>query len=209
MLEMVPSLNPSPVSPCSSPTSLLSKSPRLPRCLTTLKHFGNKPNRKSLSFRTPGTNHHEDTAEGASRPRSAESLQVMWKRRGQTPGMGDYLTLEQLEDVWHAQDYYVGCVSAPSGATEYKYTEAVEAPLIAEHSPSARRQQTSWALTKRDHSPPAVPLHDSSYCVDNIVHPALRPVPYLRSSEPSTPDSAPFGRLAVEVPDTNWTYGRQ
>ena len=40
------------------------------------------------------------------------------KRRGRehVPSMIDYLTLAQLENVWHRQDSYRGCVSTPQNA---------------------------------------------------------------------------------------------
>ena len=129
----------------------------------------------------------------------------MWKRRGQTPGMDDYLTLEQLENVWYNQDFYVGCVSVPQTVAQYTFTEAVEAPLIADHSSGARQHRSSPNLNNASSGAPL----DGSIIIDGSVHPALRPTPYLEDSPSILEEhAAPVSRRAVAVPDTNWTYGR-
>lgn len=205
---MDPSANPSFESLYPSSTDNPFKGLRLPRCLTTFKYRGHRPNKKSLSLRRPKDEHEKPTLEDAGRSQSLDSGQITWKRRGQTPGMDDYLTLEQLENFWHQQDFYVGCASAPQKVTEYSYTEAVEAPLIAEHGPNARRQQVSRSSPKRSNPLPDVARQSDTTITDSTIHPALRPVPYLKDSIILAPGAAPLSRLAIAVPDTNWTYGR-
>ena len=137
-----------------------------------------------------------------------DNWQTMWKRRGQTPGMEDYLTLEQLENVWYKQDFYVGCMSLPQVVTQYTFTEAVEVPLIAEHNPDTRQHREPRPPPDLDSPLPPIPGQNASTCIDGAIHPALRPNPYLNDSPALTPPVLPPGRLAVAVPDTNWTYGR-
>ena len=92
--------------------------------------------------------------------------------------MDDYLTLEQLEGIWTKQDSYVGCVSAPQKITQYTYDEAVEAPLIADHSTGPRQQQVSSVVLDLDRELPplpALPDQNDATVVDGTLHPALRP----------------------------------
>ena len=188
-----------------SPTSHALPKRSRSRFVTTLKHVvyrsTNKPPTLSRSSTAP------NKVSSKNLTRSWDSWHITWKRRGQTPGMDDYLTLEQLENVWYKQDFYVGCISVPQKVTQYTFTEAVEAPLIAEHNVSARRQQESQPLPNLENFLPNNPSsHDT--IIDGAIHPALRPVPYLKDLPTLTPEAATSHRLVVSVPDTHWTYGR-
>ena len=186
----------------SSPSHFPSKGRRRPRFLKTLKSFAHGSNEILTGWKCPKNGHPEISSQDSGRPHAWPSL---WKRRGQTPGMDDYLTLEQLENVWYNQDFYVGCVSVPQMVTKYTFTEAVEAPLIADHDSSARQPRPR----PNPNSPSSSPPHHDPTVIDGSVHPALRPTPYLEDSpiilkhHPAT-----TGRRAVAVPTTNWTYGR-
>lgn len=125
--------------------------------------------------------------------------------------MDDYLTLAQLENAWHKQDSYVGCVIAPQKITQYTFQEAVEAPLIANHTSRIRSRSHQGPRIAPDlNGPlPSPPRRDETTVIDGAVHPALRPIPYLADNTPiMTLHDVPQRRLASEVPDTSWTYGR-
>lgn len=178
------------------------KCSRSPRFLTTVKEL-----HKSISTKGSRTVSRKHTSRDSPCPSLQESSakHILWKRRGQTPGMDDYLTMAQLENAWHKQDSFVGCVIAPQKISQYSYQEAVEAPLIASHitpQPSRRAPDLNSPL-------PNIPQdHDASF-VDGAIHPALRSTPYLFDNSSSTTQlSMPLLRIATEVPDSNWTYGR-
>ncbi|KAL6716523.1 hypothetical protein ACLMJK_006090 [Lecanora helva] len=201
---MAISLDESFASLYNSSNSLPSRRSRSP-LITTFKYF----NRRSKSKSRIGACTKNVPAEPALKAptKSWDNWHLSWKRRGQTPGMDDYLTLEQLENVWYKQDFYVGCISVPQEATQYTFTEAVEVPLIAEHTVRAQRQREQ-PLALRQPSANGVP-RDTATMVDGVIHPALRPVPYVVDSSSSRSQAAaPVDRVAVAVPNTNWTYGR-
>jgi len=190
------------------PSQSPSKAKRFPRILTSLKHLTHSPERKLSVVKNSRKDDKTNVPQESTRPHAWENWQMMWKRRGHTPGMDDYLTLEQLENVWYKQDFYVGCVSVPQKVTEYTFTEAVEAPLIATHSPSARQQQTPRMLPDLNNPLPNIPPTDDTTLIDGALHPALRPLPYLESLPGLEPQAKSSNRVAVAVPNTNWTYGR-
>jgi len=64
---------------------------------------------------------------------SALEQQFTPTRRGQTPGMDDYLTLSELENVWVTQDTYVGCVQAPIRPAKHTFEEVAEVPTVVKH----------------------------------------------------------------------------
>lgn len=178
------------------------KRSRSPRFFTTVKEL-----HKTLSTKGSRSASRKHNLHDSPRPNSQESSmkQILWKRRGQTPGMDDYLTLAQLENAWHKQDSFVGCVIAPQKITQYSYQEAVEAPLIASHvtpQPPRRAPDLNSPL-------PSIPQdHDAGF-VDGAVHPALRPTPYLATNSSSRAQlSMSLVPIATEIPDSNWTYGR-
>ena len=139
--------------------------------------------------------------------RNSSPNEVLWKRRGQTPEMDEYLTLTELENVWHTQDAYALCVCAPQSVAQYTFQEAVEVPLIAKHdirrSPSLNAVQLE---PSRSHLLFQLNVQDDSTVINGAVHPALRPSPYLSDEQLPTYKSSP-PRLAISVPNTSWTYG--
>ena len=183
--------------------------------------------------------HSRKTSCATSHTRSTSSTSYnsapSWKRRGQTPGMGDYLTLSQLENLWMAQECYLGCIYVPQEIDEYNYQEAVEAPVMVKHDIINRPDEPSPPLPPpKDHGPQILIHDESTNIIDGAVHPALRSRPYL--SSPSTLSLRPRSlhprplqprplqprplqtrpvqsnpqppRLAITVPHTLWTYGR-
>ncbi len=191
-------------SPCQNPP----KRSRSPRFLTTVKDL-----HKSLSIIRSRGAQRKHPLHDSSCPASQDGSvkQMLWKRRGQTSGMDDYLTLAQLENAWHKQDSYVGCVIAPQKITQYTFQEAVEAPLIADHTSSihTRRHQGPRLAPDLNGPLPSPPQGEVTTFIDGALHPALRPSPYLADNPPAmTQHNVPLRRLATEVPDTNWTYGR-
>lgn len=100
-----------------------------------------------------------------------------WKRRGQIPDMEDYLSLSQLESVWQYQDSHVGPIDAPLTAKSYSFQEIAEAPTIVKrkhHQIEDESDVSSEDASSEDNSHP-----DDAVVVDGVMHPALRPVPYL------------------------------
>lgn len=75
------------------------------------------------------------------------------QRRGQTPGMDDYLTLTELENVWSTQDAYLGCHDAPQRVSGYDFRDPVEVPTISKHQPPSEHAMAP--------SPPRIrePMH--------------------------------------------------
>lgn len=191
----------------SPPAQNPPKRTRSPRLLTTVKDL-----HISLSTKRSRSAQRKHSARDSCPDSQNGSLkQMLWKRRGQTPGMDDYLTLAQLENAWHKQDSYVGCVIAPQKITQYTFQEAVEAPLIADHTSSVRTQLHQGPRLAPDlNSPlPSPPRDEDTTFIDGSVHPALRPTPYLTGDLPSmTQYNLPSRRLATDVVDANWTYGR-
>ena len=191
----------------SSPSQKLRKESRSPRYLSAWKCLTHGSKKEPLVSKSPWKANKKTASQDTPRSHSWDSWQIM-KPRGRTPGMDDYLTLEQLENVWYKQDSYVGCVSVPQIVTEYTFTEAVEAPLIAEHSLDAQQQRLRRPASDINNRPPSAPSPNGTLLIDGTIHPALRPVPYLKDYSKSTPDLGSSNRVAVSVPDTNWTYGR-
>lgn len=180
----------------------LPKRSRSPRFFTTVKEF-----HKTISTKRSRSVSRKHDPHDSLSPNSQESSmkQILWKRRGQTLGMDDYLTMAQLENAWHKQDSFVGCVIAPQKITQYSYQEAVEAPLIASHitpQPPRRAPDLNSPL-------PSTPLDHDARFIDGAIHPALRPTPYLTDNSSSmTQLSMPLLPMATEIPDSSWTYGR-
>ena len=192
-----------------------------------LKGLVRRPRGKSLSptrpenvesaldaFHKPGPNGQACTAcaKCSTRPHSWDAS-ILWKRRGQTPGMDDYLTFAQLEECLDRQSSYTGCMEIPQQVTQYSYIETAEAPLIAKHSTATRPTQAS----KSEHRVRLSQLatQTSPAVIDGVTHPALResplqPIPSIVVDKELPPIDAQSesGRLAVPVPSANWTYGR-
>lgn len=168
----------------SSPSQILPKRSRSPRLLATVRDL-----HIPLSLKRSRSAQKEQSSYDSSCPRSQDNStkQILWKRRGQTPGMDDYLTLAQLENAWHKQDSYLGCVIAPQKITQYTFQEAVEAPLIADHTSSMRTQSHPRTRLAPDlNSPlPSPPQEEDATFIDGAVHPALRPTPYFTSNPPT------------------------
>ena len=104
-----------------------------------------------------------------------------WKTRGQTPDMDDYLSLSQLESVWHYQDSHVGLVDVPLTSKSYTFQEIAEAPTIVKrkhhnHNPVEYESDTASS----EDSVSVDNFHtDDHLVVDGMMHPALRPVAHL------------------------------
>lgn len=194
-----------------------------------LKGLVHRPRVKSLSptnsdnvesalddFHKPGPNSQvcKVCAKCSPRPHSWD-VSTPWKRRVQTPGMDDYLTLAQLEECLDRQSPYSDYIEIPQQVTKNSVEETAETPLIARHSTATRPN-----LTYREQSEPQIPLSHladqaNSAVIDGVVHPAfrdsgLRPIPSIivdKELPPIKPQSA-SRRFAVPVPSPNWTYGR-
>ena len=128
--------------------------------------------------------------------------------------MDDYLTLAQLEECLDRQSFYIGCIEIPQQVTQYSFNEAVEAPLMEKKPSDALPTQTS-----QEEQEPTIHLSHlanqiNPAVIDGVIHPAfrdpaLRPIPSIivdKELPPIKPDLE--HRLAVPVPDANWTYGR-
>ena len=194
-----------------------------------LKGLVRRPRGKSLSptrpenvvnaldaFHKPRPNGQACTvcAKCSTRPHSWD-VSVPWKRRGQTPGMDDYLTLAQLEECLDRQSSYIGCMEIPQQVTQYSFTETAEAPLIAKHStdtqPTPSYQEESERRIRLSHLANQI----NPAVIDGVTHPALREpavqsIPSIVVDKELPPIKTQFEsrRLAVPVPSTNWTYGR-
>ena len=204
-------------------------SQRHSRSSNFLKSLVPRPRVKSLSlrrpenvgsaldaFHKPGPNGQACTvcAKCSPRPHSWD-LSTPWKRRGQTPGMDDYLTLAQLEECLDRQNHYIGCIEVPQQVTQYSFSETAEAPLIAKHSTDTRPPQTT-----QEESEPRIRLshlanQTNSAVIDGVTHPAFREsamqaIPSIIVDKELPPIKPDFeaDRLGVPVPSTNWTYGR-
>lgn len=152
-------------------------------------------------------------AKCSPRPHSWD-VSTPWKRRGQTPGMDDYLTFAQLEECLDRQSFYIGCVEMPQQVTQYTFNETAEAPLIAKHSldtplTQAHREEAELRIRLSplaNQTTPAV--------IDGVTHPAfresaLRPIPSIIVDKDLPPIQSEFqsDRIALPVPSANWTYG--
>lgn len=157
----------------SSPPQNPPKRSRSPRLLSTVRelHISLSAKRSRRAQKK-----HSSRNSSCPDPQDGSLKQMLWKRRGQTPGMDDYLTLAQLENAWHKQDSYVGCVIAPQKITQYTFHEAVEAPLIADHTSSIHTRPYQGPRPAPDlNSPlPRLPQEEDTTCIDGAVHPALR-----------------------------------
>ena len=168
------------------------------------------------AFHNPGPNGQACTvcAKCSPRPHSWD-VSTPWKRRGQTPGMDDYLTFAQLEECLDRQSFYTGCIEVPQQVTQYSFNETAEAPLIAKHSSDILLSQTHQEET--EHRLRLSPLANQTTpaMIDGLTHPAfresaLRPIPSItvdKDLPPIQPQSE-SDRLAVPVPNTHFTYGR-
>ena len=194
------------------------KRTRSPKIFTTVKCLVQRPSTKFTLQTRPGSarsnedafQSHENRNNGTSSRstlQNSSKTEVLWKRRGQTPEMDEYLTLNELESVWNRQDSYLGCVYAPQNITQYTFQEAVEAPLIAKHDISNQPMEAARPAPVQSDRTPRIIVQDDSTVINGSVHPALRPTAYLSDEELPTYKSTP-PRLAISVPNTNWTYGR-
>lgn len=183
---------------------------RSPRFLNAVKGLVHRASTGSLPARRPGsadsnadTLHRSDSDSSSSRgSQDSSTKQILWKRRGQTPGMDDYLTLSQLQNVWDSQDSYLGFVNAPQEATQYTFQEAIEAPVITKHNIIKRPTK---ALPPPKNSVPRIQFQDDPNVIDGSVHPALRPEPYISDDDsPRIQQRPPPPRLAIVVPPTSW-----
>lgn len=168
------------------------------------------------AFHGPGPNGQACTvcAKCSPRPHSWD-VSTPWKRRDQTPGMDDYLTLAQLEECLDRQSFYIGCSEIPQQVTQYSFSETAETRSIAKRSTNTRVTQSH-----QKESPPRIQLshlaiQTNTAVIDGVTHPAfresaLRPIPSIIVDKELSPiePSSESDRLAVPVPSTNWTYGR-
>ena len=194
-----------------------------------LKGLVHRPRGKSLSptrpekvgsaldaFHKLGPNGQACTACANCSPRPHSwDVSTPWKRRGQTPGMDDYLTFAQLEECLDRQSYYIGCIEVPQQVTQYSFSETAEAPLIGKHSTDARPTQAYLGESELETWLSHLPNQANPAVIDGVTHPALResalrPVPSIVVDKELPPIETQFenDRRAVPVPGTNWTYGR-
>ena len=163
------------------------------------------------AFHKPGPDGQACTvcAKCSTRPHSWD-VSTPWKRRGQTPGMDDYLTFAQLEECLDRQSSYIGCIEIPQQVTQYSFEETAEAPLIAKHSTDSRPTQPYQEETESRLRLSHLAHETNPAVIDGVIHPALRPIPSITVDKQLPPVEAQFesDRLALPVPSTNWTYGR-
>ena len=188
------------------------KRTRSPRIFTTVKCLVQRPSTKSTLQKRPGTarstcDAFNNGTSCRSTSRNSSKMEILWKRRGQTPDMDEYLTLNELESVWNRQDSYLGCVYAPQNITQYSFQEAVEAPLIAKHDISNRPMEATQPAPVQDDRTPQIVVQDDSTVINGSVHPALRPTAYHADEKLPTHKPRP-PRLVISDPNTDWTYGR-
>lgn len=183
-----------------------SQRTRSPRFLKAVKGLVHRASTGSITTRHPrSADGNADTLSRSgsdlSSRRGSDSSQILWKRRGNTPGMDDYLTLSQLEAAWDTQDIYLGFVNIPQEATQYTFQEAVEAPVITKHDAINRPID---ALPPPPPPKDLVPkVHNGANIIDGSIHPALRPQPYLSDNDSRTTQPRPLPpRLAIIVPQT-------
>ncbi|KAG8533110.1 uncharacterized protein KY384_001893 [Bacidia gigantensis] len=112
-----------------------------PRLFTSFKGILQKSNRSTTSIRIsksaseltfPSSN---PSNPSTTRTRSLDNKHetAKWTQRGRTPGLDDYLTMDQLEGIWQTHDAYLGNFDVPQSAASYKFVEPVEAPTIIRH----------------------------------------------------------------------------
>ena len=182
----------------SDKSSPLLKPPQLFNSVKGLMHIktrsvGNMRGKKAIAKYTH--------ANFASRSQRSQSLDLpqeppSFQKRGSTPGMDDYLTLAQLENVWHTQGYMLGSPDVPQTASEYTYTytEPVELGTFVKHqrdedlvSPitQADNQLRVRGVLPRSQEPAgsANESHDSGICPPFAIHRDL-PTPCIRTSSP-------------------------
>ena len=112
-----------------------------PRLFISFRGFMHRKARSTGNSRTSDCGSPLDASlfsPSTSRSRSSASTyhpKRFRQRRGQTPGMDDYLTLTELENVWRTQDTYLGCHDAPQRASGYDFIDPVEVPTVSKHQP--------------------------------------------------------------------------
>ena len=161
------------------------------------------------AFHNPGPNSQACTvcAKCSPRPHSWD-VSIPWKRRGQTPGMDDYLTFAQLEECLDRQSSYIGYIEIPQQVTQYSFNETAEAPLIAKHSLGTPLSQTHQE--EAEHRIRLSPLANEAVVIDGVTHPAfresaLRPIPSIivdKELPPIQPQSE-SDRLTLPVPNAH------
>ena len=183
---------------------------RSPSFLTAVKGLVHRASTGSIRSENPQSNadgFHGSASNSSSRRSSDDSFtkQIPWKRRGQTPGMDDYLTLSQLENIWDNQDSYLGFIDVPQKATQYTFQEAVEAPVFTKHRAINQPPEPSPPRTSRNDSVPRIKVYNDPNIIDGLIHPALRPEPYLPDTDSPNVRNRPLPpRLVISVPPSNW-----
>ncbi len=214
------------LTPCACETTVSQNRSRSSKFLKGLVH---RPRGKSLSptrpenigsaldaFHKPGPDGQACTACAKCSPRPHSwDVSSQWKRRGQTPGMDDYLTLAQLEECLDHQSSYIGCIGIPQQIIQYSFNETAEAPLIAKHFTDTRPTQSYQGESERRTRPSHLADQTNPPVIDGVIHPAFResalqPIPSIIVDKelPLIEPQTQTDRLAVPVPGTNWTYGR-
>lgn len=130
--------------------------------------------------------------------------------------MDDYLTLAQLEECLDRQSFYIGCIEIPQQVTQYSFKETADAPLIAKKIMDTRPTQTYQEESESRLQLSHLANQTNAAVIDGVIHPAFResalqPIPSIIVDKelPPTKPQPESERLAVPVPSTNWTYGRQ
>lgn len=212
---------------CSCEATMSQRQSRSSKFLKGLVH---RPRVKSLShtrpenvgsaldaFHKPGPNGQACTvcAKCSPRPHSWD-VSTPWKGRDQTPGMDDYLTFAQLEECLDRQSSFIGCIEIPQQVTRYSFDGTAKAHLIAKHSDSNIRPSQTY----QEEPEPRIQLshlanQTNPAMIDGLTHPAfrgsaLRPIPSIIVDKALPPIEPHFesDRLAVPVPNHNWTFGR-
>lgn len=156
-----------------------------PRFLKAVRGLVHRASTGSISTRHPGSADSNTDAlfRSASDSTEGSSSQILWKRRGNTPGMDDYLTLSQLEAAWDTQDIYLGYVNVPQEAIQYTFQEAVEAPVIVKHNIINRPSEGLPPPPPPKDAVPRFRFHNDPNVINGSVHPALRPQPYISEDD--------------------------
>lgn len=100
------------------------------------------------------------------------------RRQGVAPDMDDYLSMDQLEALWHYQDSYVGPVPAPLTSSRFEFREAVEAPTFVQH----KRPDNSSIPRRNSISNLGITGSDEALVVDGHLHPAMRSTPTMKAT---------------------------
>lgn len=179
-----------------------SRSPNFLKGLRHRNQYRSRSPKRPKGAKTAVETDHKTRPNGHTDANKSPTLE---RCGGQTPAMDDYLTLTQLEDIWHQQDCYRGIVKTPQLVNEKPF----EFSTGTKHDDSTWPVQSFWSKP-RDEQQLSHLAHQTSHAtIDGVVHPALRAMPHFsQETKPEKPRPMQPSRLVIPVPTTYFTYGR-